>query len=130
MDLFRKGSSELSSVLSGNQPVQFTGQHHQLDPLETLYQQATLVEQQQWHYLVETARPQSLQKKCQEKFSAVPLNVAKTTEDLIETNKLCPAISVSKTSSVSIVVYGVLLILPPNIMCPPQILPQHVSLSQ
>jgi hypothetical protein len=42
--------------------------------------------QQQWSYLVETARPQSLQEELQEKFSSVPLSVGKISEDLRPTS--------------------------------------------
>jgi hypothetical protein len=47
-----------------------------------------------------------------------------------ETYKRCTASCISKPSSTSITVHSVLFILSPNTTCPPQVWPQHVSLSQ
>jgi hypothetical protein len=62
----------------------------------------------------------------QEKFSAVPLSA----KGRPETTKHCIASSMSKPSSPSVTVCGVLFIVLPNITSSPQVLPQYVYLSQ
>jgi hypothetical protein len=90
--------------------------------------------QRQWHYLAETARPQPLYEGLAgrlEVLSLVSLS-AKTSKDQQrhETGKLCTASFISKSSSASSIVHHVLFILPPNTTYPPWVLPQQTCLSQ
>ena len=88
--------------------------------------------QQWWRHIAETARPQPWHKSARgtrkDARRSSQLSFFQWSEDLWrwETSKCCTAICTSKLSSVNVTVHRLLFILPLNIKCPPQVLPQHV----
>jgi hypothetical protein len=145
VDLFRNGSLEqLLSVLSGNQ--QFSSQVHSSSSiiLQTPHRYtSSLVRQSQdnKHKSVVVALPsrdsQALaSKQSQQKGSGgVPrrssqlcLYLQSEDQQRHATNKHCTASSLRLAQPQPLSIESCLS--PPNIMCPPPVLPQHVRLSQ
>ena len=62
-----------------------------------------------------------------EVLGCVSPSEVESNEDLRPISTACIASSISKPSSASITIHRVPFILSPNITCPPQVLPQHVS---
>ena len=126
------------SVLSGK--WQFRSQinsgcsiHSQTPAVQLVRVRIANTNQQWWHCLAETARPQHPLSQ-QEGPEGTPEDVScfsRGNEDQqrLETHKCCKASSISKPSSASITAHKSYLY-PPNITCPPGVLPQQVHLSQ
>lgn len=90
------------------------------------------INQQQWHCLAETASPQPWLtsaggiRRDARRRSLLCLSQGSKGQQRCETHKHGTASSISEPSSASITV----LLLPPNISCPPRVLPQCACLSQ
>ena len=146
MDLFRKvlwSNShlcclEISSSVHRPMATAQSTQKHFTDTPAVQFSRIWIsnMNQQRWHYLAETARPQPWLKsaggtnKNARRSSQLCLSQASKDQRRNETHKHCTASCTSKPSSASVTVHRVLFIPPPNITCPPCVLPQHVCLSQ
>jgi hypothetical protein len=140
VDFFRKGSLEqILSVLSGNQfssqesiaAAWSNGKHlRDMSVMLLCILRIANTYQQQWHYQVETLRPQPWHKSVGGSQRDARGNSLLCLSQWSEDNKdwrSSVVHSISKTSSNSVTVCWVLFILPPN-MCPPWVLSQNRSI--